>query len=65
MPITNESREGLLEVMSYLAKNKLINNLMIESGQGIFDAMISEELIDEIVIYQAPKLLGKNRKNIL
>ena len=34
----------------------------IESGQGIFDAMISEELIDEIVIYQAPKLLGKNRK---
>ncbi len=62
LPITNKSREGLLEVMSYLAKNKLINNLMIESGQGIFDAMISEELIDEIVIYQAPKLLGKNRK---
>ena len=62
LPITNKSREWLLEVISYLAKNKLINNLMIESGQGIFDAMISEELIDEIVIYQAPKLLGKNRK---
>ena len=57
-----ESRWRINKKFSMANKNKLINNLMIESGQGIFDAMISEELIDEIVIYQAPKLLGKNRK---
>ena len=48
--------------MKYLAEEKSINNLMVESGSGIFDALLAKELIDEFVLYQAPKLLGKDRK---
>ena len=36
---------------------------MIESGSGMFDALLDEQLIDEIILYQAPKLLGKDRKS--
>ena len=49
-------------IMKFLAKEKLINSLMVESGSGIFDALLNEQLIDELVLYQAPKLLGKERK---
>ena len=48
--------------MKFLAKEKSINSLMVESGSGIFDALLNEQLIDELVLYQAPKLLGKERK---
>ena len=29
----------------------------------MFDALLDEQLIDEIILYQAPKLLGKDRKS--
>lgn len=54
---------NLKEIVQYLAREKSINNLMIESGSGMFDALLDEQLIDEIILYQAPKLLGKDRKS--
>ena len=48
--------------MEYLAKEKSINTLMVESGSEIFDALLAECLIDEFILYQAPKLLGQGRK---
>ena len=47
--------------MNYLAKEKSINTLMIESGSILLDALMAQELIDELILYQAPKLLGKDR----
>ena len=51
----------LEEVVSYLAEEKLINNLMVEAGPGIISSLLKEQLIDEIIQYKAPKLLGENR----
>ena len=48
--------------MEFLANEKSINNLIVESGSGMFDALLKEQLIDELVLYQAPKLLGEERK---
>mgnify|MGYP003324814970 FL=1 len=60
--MAKESLNDLNNIMKYLAEEKSINNLMVESGSGIFDALLAKELIDEFVLYQAPKLLGKDRK---
>ena len=44
---------------------KLINNLMIEAGSGIMNSLLQERLIDELVLYKAPKLLGENRLSFI
>jgi diaminohydroxyphosphoribosylaminopyrimidine deaminase/5-amino-6-(5-phosphoribosylamino)uracil reductase len=51
----------LNNIMSYLAEEKSINTLMIESGSILLDALLAQELIDELILYKAPKLLGKDR----
>ena len=43
--------------MSHLAKRE-INELHTECGQTLAGALIQQHLIDEIIIYMAPKLLG-------
>ena len=48
--------------MELLAKEKSINTLLVESGSGLFDSLLRERLIDELVLYQAPKILGQDRK---
>ena len=54
---------GNLELlMELLAKEKSINTLLVESGSGLFDSLLRERLIDELVLYQAPKILGQDRK---
>ena len=51
----------LNNIMSYLAEEKSINTLMVESGSILLDALLTQELIDELILYKAPKLLGEDR----
>jgi len=53
----------LEEVVKYLAEEKLINNLMIEAGSGIMNSLLIEQLVDELILYKGPKLLGENRQS--
>ena len=57
-----EDLSNLNKVMGYLANERSINTLLVESGSNIFDSLLEEELIDELILYQAPKLLGKDRQ---
>ena len=58
----NIEYKNLINVMRHLAEEKQINNLLVEAGSGIFDALLAENLIDCLILYQSPKILGKNRK---
>ena len=58
----NIEYKNLINVMRHLAEEKQINNLLVEAGSGIFDALLTENLVDCLIIYQSPKILGKNRK---
>ena len=51
----------LNNIMRYLAEEKSINTLMVESGSVLLDALLAQELIDELILYKAPKILGKDR----
>ena len=58
----NIKYKNLINVMRHLAEEKQINNLLVEAGSGIFDALLTENLVDCLILYQSPKILGKNRK---
>ena len=49
------------ELMSLLNKEG-INHALVESGGKFLSALMKSDLIDELVIYQAPKLLGAGKK---
>jgi len=56
---------SLEEVVKYLAEEKLINSLLVEAGSGIINSLLQERLIDELILYRAPKLLGENRLSFI
>jgi diaminohydroxyphosphoribosylaminopyrimidine deaminase/5-amino-6-(5-phosphoribosylamino)uracil reductase len=47
-----------------LAKERGFNELLIESGPTLGTALLRENLIDEIVLFQAPTLLGSGTPSI-
>tara|TARA_R110000737_G_scaffold28717_1_gene47187 strand:- start:755 stop:1882 length:1128 start_codon:yes stop_codon:yes gene_type:complete len=51
-------------LLAYLAQQGL-NDILIESGAQLAGAFISANLVDELVLYQAPKLLGSEGKNLV
>jgi len=58
--ILDDSGSGninLKKLMSHLAKRE-INEVHTECGQTLAGALVQQQLVDEIIIYMAPKLLG-------
>ena len=53
----NNNQVDLTALMTHLATQG-INEVMIEAGPILNGALLSEGLIDELVIYMAPKLMG-------
>ncbi|OCG07525.1 riboflavin biosynthesis protein RibD [Gilliamella sp. wkB178] len=49
----------LVNLLKTLAK-KQINSVWVEAGSHFAGALIAQDLIDELIIYYAPKLLGHN-----
>lgn len=52
------SKIDLHALLRYLAKEKECNEVLIESGSTLAGAFIEQGLVDELVVYVAPKLLG-------
>ena len=53
-----------LTVLMTVLAERGINNLMVEAGSVLNGALLAAQLIDEIVIYMAPKLMGDSAKGI-
>ena len=51
-------KDFLAGVMRYLAREKEINEVMVESGPTLAGNLMQAGLIDELIIYTAPVLLG-------
>jgi diaminohydroxyphosphoribosylaminopyrimidine deaminase/5-amino-6-(5-phosphoribosylamino)uracil reductase len=61
---TEGGRVCLPELLVLLAKRG-INEVLIESGARLAGAFIEQELIDELVLYQAPKFMGGDGKSLI
>lgn len=52
----------LLEILSQLKQNHQVYDVMVEAGAKVASAFLRQDLVDELIIYQAPCLLGHNAK---
>jgi diaminohydroxyphosphoribosylaminopyrimidine deaminase / 5-amino-6-(5-phosphoribosylamino)uracil reductase len=58
-----DGRVCLNSVLTHLA-GLGINELMVEAGQGLNGALLAQGLIDELLIYYAPILLGNSARGM-
>lgn len=59
----DDNKVCLKRLMAYLATLEL-NEVMVEGGEGLNGALISERLVDELLLYYAPKLMGSDAKGM-
>ncbi len=59
----NDGKVCLNALLSHLASQQ-INEVLVESGQGLNGALLVQGLIDELLIYYAPKLMGSAAKGM-
>ena len=68
LPMT-QNAQGKLKInlkalLEYLAKRGL-NDILVESGAQLSGAFIEQNLVNELILYQAPKLMGGEGKNLV
>lgn len=61
--ISNQGESHLQALMTELGKRQ-INTLWVEAGATLAGALIAENLVDELIIYMAPKLLGDQARDL-
>jgi len=54
----------LTALLTLLAQRGL-NDVLVESGANLAGAFIEQNLVDELILYQAPKLMGGDGKNLV
>jgi len=65
--VTVEGARGsafLKQVLNYLAAEKEINEILLETGSTLAGEMLQAGFIDELIIYIAPALLGQDAKSL-
>lgn len=53
----------LKTLLSHLA-HRQINEVLVEGGEGLNGALLAQNLLDELLIYYAPKIMGGAAKNL-
>jgi diaminohydroxyphosphoribosylaminopyrimidine deaminase/5-amino-6-(5-phosphoribosylamino)uracil reductase len=59
-----EDKIDLAALLTLLAKRGL-NDILVESGAHLAGAFIEQNLADELILYQAPRLIGGDGKNLI
>ncbi len=59
----HQGESHLQALMAELGKRQ-INTLWVEAGATLAGALIAENLVDELIIYMAPKLLGDQARDL-
>ena len=60
----SNGKVSLSAVLRTLAERE-INDVMVEAGAGLAGALLNERLVDELVIYMAPHLMGGDARGLL
>lgn len=58
-------RLDLAAILEWLAREEQCNELLIECGATLAGAFVDAALVDELVVYMAPKLLGSSARPLL
>jgi diaminohydroxyphosphoribosylaminopyrimidine deaminase/5-amino-6-(5-phosphoribosylamino)uracil reductase len=55
----------LKALVRYLAEEEAVNELLVETGATLSGAFVQAGLVDELILYVAPKLLGASARGLL
>ncbi|QIQ22385.1 bifunctional diaminohydroxyphosphoribosylaminopyrimidine deaminase/5-amino-6-(5-phosphoribosylamino)uracil reductase RibD [Zophobihabitans entericus] len=58
-----DTQINLSHLMQILAE-KQINTVFVEAGASLAGALVEQNLVDELIVYLAPKLLGHNARDL-
>jgi len=61
----SDGRVDLRALMQYLATEKQCNDVLVETGGMLAGAVMRAGLVDEVIVYVAPKLLGMEAQALL
>ena len=59
-----DDKVDLKALLTLLVKHGL-NDVLVESGANLAGAFIEQDLVDELILYQAPKLMGGDGKSLV
>lgn len=59
-----ETKVDLVVLLAHLAELGL-NDVLVESGAQLSGAFIEQDLVNELILYQAPKLMGGDGKSLM
>jgi len=61
--VAGDGQFDLSQILALLARRN-INSLWVEAGASLCGALLSQQLVDKLVVYQAPKLIGDLGKGL-
>lgn len=62
---TDHAKLNIAQVLRYLAQQYQCNDVLLEAGATLSGAFLQAGLIDELVIYQAPLLMGSDARGLV
>jgi diaminohydroxyphosphoribosylaminopyrimidine deaminase/5-amino-6-(5-phosphoribosylamino)uracil reductase len=67
VPFLQKSADKKLDLKAILAilGKRGLNDVLIESGATLAGAFVEQNLVDELILFQAPKLMGADGKSLL
>ncbi len=65
--VLDSTRDGKVDLHQLLTKmgESEFNNVWVEAGSQLCGALLEQRLVDELVVYQAPKLMGQDAMPLL
>jgi diaminohydroxyphosphoribosylaminopyrimidine deaminase/5-amino-6-(5-phosphoribosylamino)uracil reductase len=61
---SSTGKSTLPGLLAQLAQEYGVNELLVEAGMGVCGALLQADLVDELVIYQAPVTLGHDARGL-
>lgn len=68
LPLVANSQGKLkidLKALLFLLAQRGLNDILVESGAQLSGAFIEQDLVNELILYQAPKLMGGEGKSLM
>lgn len=65
LPFAGNSLHINLTALLKLLAQRGLNDVLIESGLRLAGAFFEQDLVDELILYQAPKIMGASGKSLL
>ncbi|WP_217522722.1 bifunctional diaminohydroxyphosphoribosylaminopyrimidine deaminase/5-amino-6-(5-phosphoribosylamino)uracil reductase RibD [Vibrio metschnikovii] len=65
VPLNEYQQLDLRDTLASLAEQYQINHLWVEAGPTLAKSLLEQQLVDELIIYLAPKIMGSDGRGLL